>query len=1137
MRSRSTEPAIAGRFGGKALQVRSKSSGPRRCVFSGALAIVAALFVAASTANAQKSYYLFESGQVRPLALSPDGTRLFAVNTPDGHLEVFDVTQERIHKIAAVSVGLEPVTVVARTNDEVWVVNYLSDSISIVDVSGPPRVVRTLLVGDEPSDLVFAGPGNSRAFITTAHRGQNSPYPRGEYSVPGIGRADVWVFDTNALGTSMGGDPEVILSVFGDKPRALAVSPDGSTVYAAVFRSGNGTTTILEPMVCDTDSTNLANDTAQPACAVGSQLVPGGMPPPHTSHENIPRPETGLIVKLNRDGVSPGVWQDELGRDWSGLVNFNLPDEDVHIIDAMATPPVQIGAVTGVGTTLFNMTTNPVSGTLYVSNTESRNEVRFEGPGIHATGIKPPGEPTTVRGRLAESRITVIDAGVATARHLNKHIPYDAVPTPAGIKDRSLATPLQMVVSPDGSVLFVAAYGSQKIGVFNTQELENDTFTPDSASHIQLSGGGPSGIVLDDNRLFVLTRFNNSVAVVDLTLGTVGEEVQSVALHTPEPLNIVDGRPFLYDAQLTSSNGEASCSSCHIFGDMDDLAWDLGNPDGETIENNNPFRIGEGQPFHPMKGVMTTQSLRGMVNMGPQHWRGDRQGDANQAFNAFNEAFPGLIGRDEGEFSDEDMQRFTEFALELTYPPNPQRRLDNTLRTDEQAGRNLYFGRTTDGIGNCNFCHRLNPEAGFFGGDGLSSIDGLTQEFKIAHLRNMYQKVGMHGMPDVPGLSGPVGNQGDQVRGFGYLHDGGIDSQKTFFSSAVFSLNDTEERNLEAFMISFDSDLPPAVGQQITRTSTSDPEVDTRIDLLLAMADTPYPSEILGPNSRHCDVIVKALIAGEHRGGVRLSDGTFRPDNGEEPIPESVIRSIGDTPGQEITYSCVPYGSGYRMGIDRDEDTALDAIDNCPDVPNAGQADSDGDGTGDACDSNGGPVTTTTITTTTTSTTATTTSTSSTTTTLSGIHGPFLTRSLKIARLTKPAGQQKLSLKSDRMDATGLSYNPLAEDLTITLLLKDGTVLGSAVIPAQDPDWKPSSSSFRWKAKSAPHPAGLRSVKLGVSGRPFTLGAKSADIDATGAPAAATTGFVITFTVGDDSWSGPTPACRLSGSGNTLKCG
>jgi hypothetical protein len=33
----------------------------------------------------------FESGQVRPLALSPDGSRLFAVNTPDNQLEVFQV--------------------------------------------------------------------------------------------------------------------------------------------------------------------------------------------------------------------------------------------------------------------------------------------------------------------------------------------------------------------------------------------------------------------------------------------------------------------------------------------------------------------------------------------------------------------------------------------------------------------------------------------------------------------------------------------------------------------------------------------------------------------------------------------------------------------------------------------------------------------------------------------------------------------------------------------------------------------------------------------------------------------------------------------------------------------------------------
>ena len=43
---------------------------------------------------------------------------------------------------------------------EIWVVNHLSDSVSIVDIgTTPPRVTRTLLVGDEPRDIVFAGAG------------------------------------------------------------------------------------------------------------------------------------------------------------------------------------------------------------------------------------------------------------------------------------------------------------------------------------------------------------------------------------------------------------------------------------------------------------------------------------------------------------------------------------------------------------------------------------------------------------------------------------------------------------------------------------------------------------------------------------------------------------------------------------------------------------------------------------------------------------------------------------------------------------------------------------------------------------------------------------------------------------------
>src|SRR3954466_14677441 len=106
---------------------------------------------------APSSFTEFETGQVRPLALSPDGTHLFAVNTPDDRLEIFSVAVGGVTKVGSVPVGLDPCAVARRSNTEVWVVNHLSDSVSVVDVSDPTaaRVVRTLLVGDEPRDLVF----------------------------------------------------------------------------------------------------------------------------------------------------------------------------------------------------------------------------------------------------------------------------------------------------------------------------------------------------------------------------------------------------------------------------------------------------------------------------------------------------------------------------------------------------------------------------------------------------------------------------------------------------------------------------------------------------------------------------------------------------------------------------------------------------------------------------------------------------------------------------------------------------------------------------------------------------------------------------------------------------------------------
>jgi len=883
---------------------------------------VAAMLVLQAAAS--PAFVTFESGQVRPLAKSPDGARLFVCNTPDNRLEIFDITPAGLTRVASVPVGLEPVAVAARSNTEVWVVNHLSDSVSVVDISNiaAPRVTRSLTVGDEPRDIVFGGAGFHRAFITTAHRGQNIGFDP-ELTTAGKGRADVWVFDANDLGSSFGGDEETVITLFGDTPRPLAVSADGTRVYAGVFFSGNQTTALGEGVV--------------PNGGEGA----GGLPDPATDHLGHPRPEVGLIVKY--DGTK---WVDELNRDWSGSVRFNLPDYDVFAIDATANPPIQLASTPGrfphVGTTLFNMAVNPADGKLFVSNLEAFNEVRFEGPGTFAD--------TTVRGHLVESRITIIDpvAETVTPRHLNKHIDYMSAfdPAPNATNDVSLAFPVGMAFNSTGSKLFVTAFGSSKVGFYTTSQLADDSFVPSTANQIEVSGGGPSGIVLDEAnaRAFVLTRFNNSVSILNTTMNV---ESDSVPLHNPEPASVVEGRPFLYDARHTSSRGDQACASCHIFGDFDSLAWDLGNPDDDILFNPSLFIIGPFGPkdFHPMKGPMTTQSLRGMDNHGPMHWRGDRTGGNDQpnqqpnngifnedlAFKKFNGAFVGLIGRN-AELTADEMQKFTTFILQVMYPPNPNRALDNSLTPGQTTASNIYFNRTIDSLQRCNGCHVLNRNGnpsqtrkGFFGSDGRSTFENETQHFKVAHLRNLYTKVGMFGNAAEPFVNpGDNGHKGDQVRGFGYLHDGSIDTVFRFFQATVFNTagvngfqNDAERRDMESFMFAFDSNHRPIVGQQATLSPTSGVDADARVDLMLERADQP---------DAECDVVVKGIVGGQVRGWLYEGGHQFSSDRaGDGLVAEATLRALADTAGQELTFTAVPTGEGERIGIDRDLDGYGDA--------------------------------------------------------------------------------------------------------------------------------------------------------------------------------------------------------------------
>ena len=111
------------------------------------------------------AYVNFEGAQTNPISISADGRWLYAVNTPDARLSVFDLYAA----VCAAPRGRNSsrdraVSVTPRTNNEVWVVDQVSDSISIVSISRR-IVIDTIYVKDEPAAVVFAG---GYAFVTVS---------------------------------------------------------------------------------------------------------------------------------------------------------------------------------------------------------------------------------------------------------------------------------------------------------------------------------------------------------------------------------------------------------------------------------------------------------------------------------------------------------------------------------------------------------------------------------------------------------------------------------------------------------------------------------------------------------------------------------------------------------------------------------------------------------------------------------------------------------------------------------------------------------------------------------------------------------------------------------------------------------
>jgi hypothetical protein len=871
------------------------------------------LLLAATTAHGQVEssatapFYNFESGQVRPLVLSADGQTLCVLNTADGRVEVFDALA--LTNLGSVFTGLEPIAMAFNpaAPNELWVVNHVSDSIAIVDLASL-MVKTTLAVGDEPQDVTFAA---GKAFVSCTR-------------APSIANPGAW--DENVVvifdATTHTRLTNVVLAAL--RPRSLLA--DGGNVYVLTEHSGNHTTILSEADATALGLTQLTLDGYDQNFALNNVLK---NPVFSNFAFGWAIPPTGRIV---------------FDFEYSAYVH-QLEDRDVSVIDA-ASGGLLGNVTTGAGTTLFAMAKSPFANELWIAGTDAQNRFRFE---------------RQVAGKAVRNQVAIATPGGAVQQTLNLAPPFTPV---------SHSQPVQIAFSStaSGKRAYIASFGTANITIVNavTKGFQVD---------LAVTGEGPIGLAADSmrGRLYVYCRISNEVRVFDIEQGYALVGGPKRLSYDPEPRAVKQGRGLLYDARSATGagNGNMACSTCHVFGHTDQLAWDLGNSEGAlsyffpdlltgpvsfggqiVADTNTPIA-------NPMKGPMTTQSLRGLRGNTPLHWRGDRR-----ALQSFQPAFHGLLGG--SGVTDVAMQSFSTFVNSIVYPPNPFEPKDRVYTGDEKNGSDK-FGATPGKSGKvyrpfsgltCDTCHLvdLDNKTDFTGSQETVNFDGEVQLFNTAQLRGAYEK------------------QFAQLGGFGILHDGSVDSIRDFLDLRIIggdafpSFTPSDRDQVAAFVKAWDTGLSPLVGQQFTLNSATLANADAFLDLAEAQAQPPasnidliFKGFVLAPHdnvtSSSRPIPWKAFPLGikERHGGVlALNPATstyqYRIDSVLLGYADrATLKSLVAAGLVEVTFTCVPPGTGTRLGIDRDEDGLLDAdetlVGTSPDNP-----DTDGDGYADGAE-------------------------------------------------------------------------------------------------------------------------------------------------------------------------------------------
>jgi mono/diheme cytochrome c family protein len=352
--------------------------------------------------------------------------------------------------------------------------------------------------------------------------------------------------------------------------------------------------------------------------------------------------------------------------------------------------------------------------------------------------------------------------------------------------------------SPDGSLLYTAIQGAERVEV-------RDAWSFDVAGSIDAVGSAPQGLVVspDGARIYIQAFLSRSVRVYDVRdLSSPPAPLADIKTVEKESLapDVLLGKQIFYrsrDARM-SRTSYLSCASCHMDGDSDNLVWDF-TQRGEGLRNTTPLTGRAGVAHGPLHWSANFDEVQDFEHdiRGPMGGTGFLPDDVFHAGTRDT-----TLGDSKADLSPE-LDALAAYVTSLaSFGISPYRSQDSAFLAAREKGSAIFHSPETG----CSTCH-APPR---FTDSGFKSAG----EPILHDVGTLTPASGMRLGGPLPGLDTPTlrGLWGSAP----YLHDGSAASLRAVLRDknpgnlhgTTSHLTDADLANLEIYLMTLDDAEP-----------------------------------------------------------------------------------------------------------------------------------------------------------------------------------------------------------------------------------------------------------------------------------------------------------------------------------------